>query len=85
MKAREVGINDSDTGLHIAEGLFTTITNVDFDPVSLGKKIDKALAARDRIEVMFRESFKRYMIRSLTEKFQKPAPGESPVGLMFTK
>ncbi|HNU22901.1 MAG TPA: hydroxylamine reductase, partial [Mesotoga sp.] len=59
VKAREVGINDSDTGLHIAEGLFTTITNVDFDPVSLGKKIDKALAARDRIEVMFRESFKR--------------------------
>ncbi|WP_367362009.1 hydroxylamine reductase [Mesotoga sp.] len=59
VKAREVGINDSDTGLHIAEGLFTTITNVDFDPVSLGKKIDKALAARDRIEMMFRESFKR--------------------------
>ncbi|NLT45550.1 MAG: hydroxylamine reductase [Thermotogaceae bacterium] len=59
VRAREIGITDLETGLYIAEGLFTTITNVDFDSESLGKKIDRALEVRERIERLFKDGFRR--------------------------
>lgn len=59
VRAREIGITDLETGLYIAEGLFTTITNVDFDSESLSKKIDRALEVRERIERLFKDGFRR--------------------------
>lgn len=59
VRSREIGITDLETGLYIAEGLFTTITNVDFDSESLGKKIDRALEVREKIERLFKDGFRR--------------------------
>ncbi|HDP77209.1 MAG TPA: hydroxylamine reductase [Mesotoga infera] len=59
VRAREIGVTDVETGLYVAEGLFTTITNVDFDSESLGEKIERALEARERIERLFKEGFRR--------------------------
>lgn len=55
--ARKLGVRSEEVDLFVAEGLFTTITNVNFDPLSLGKKIEHTLKIRDRAEALFRKAF----------------------------
>ncbi|HOI34695.1 MAG TPA: hydroxylamine reductase [Mesotoga infera] len=55
--ARKFGARNEEVDLFVAEGLFTTITNVNFDPLSLGKKIEHTLKIRDKAEAMFRKAF----------------------------
>ena len=69
-KVRQYGLNDTEVDLFVAEGLFTTITNVDFDPASLGKKIQKAFEMRDRVESPFRKAYRN----SNGEEFHESVP-----------
>ncbi|MCD6546864.1 MAG: hydroxylamine reductase [Thermotogae bacterium] len=57
VKARKLGIEDPEANLFVAEGLFTTITNVNFDPESIGEKIEKAFELRKRLEQTFKKSY----------------------------
>ncbi len=66
-RARELGAKDSDVDRFVVEALFTTITNVDFDPERLESLLRKGVALRDRA-------------RSLYEKAAK-ARGEPPEAL----
>lgn len=57
-KAKQVGINDAETGLFIAKNLFSTITNVNFDPVYFETKIKEALALREKVKTSFLAAYK---------------------------
>ncbi len=52
VKARAVGAGDPAAGLFVAEGLFLTITNVNFDPESYVEWIRKAVAHRDALRAV---------------------------------
>lgn len=47
LKAKEKGINTDDADLYVLEGLFATITNVNFDPERFVEYNKKAIALRD--------------------------------------
>ncbi|AAM25876.1 hydroxylamine reductase [Caldanaerobacter subterraneus subsp. tengcongensis MB4] len=50
LKAREVGVNKEKTDRFLIEGLFSTITNVNFDRNFFLRKIKEAVALRDEIK-----------------------------------
>ncbi|KAF0216931.1 MAG: hydroxylamine [Geobacteraceae bacterium] len=52
-KAREYGAKDEVIDLFIFEGLFTTVTNVDFDPVSIAAKLRKCFDLKEKAKAMF--------------------------------
>lgn len=47
--ARPLDIVDAEIDLFVAEALFTTITNVNFDPTHFAKLVKKAVALRDQL------------------------------------
>ncbi|MBN2393842.1 MAG: hydroxylamine reductase [Anaerolineae bacterium] len=49
LKTRELGDGNPSAGLFVAEGLFLTITNVNFDPESYAQWIRKAVTQRDAL------------------------------------
>jgi len=49
LKAKEAGINDPETGVFTSKALFSTLTNVDFDPERFPPMIRKAAAFRDAL------------------------------------
>ena len=59
VEARKLGVKDPEVDLFVAEGLFTTITNVNFDPDKISDLIEKALKLRDRIKSVFLEAYKK--------------------------
>ena len=52
-KARELGAKDDAIDRFVIEGLFTTVTNVDFDANRIEKDIRKAATLRDRAKVLY--------------------------------
>jgi len=50
VQAREQGVSDSEADLFVAQALFTTITNANFDPERLAVLIRKAIELRDRLK-----------------------------------
>jgi len=46
VEGRKAGISDKDVNLLTIEGLFHTLTNVDFDPARLKEMIERTVAAR---------------------------------------
>ncbi len=52
-KARELGVSDPKVDNFVMEGLFTTITNVNFDVVRLEKLIREAVELRDLMKTKF--------------------------------
>ncbi len=53
VKAREKGAKDDSIDRFIVEGLFTTVTNVDFDPANLEKILRKAALIRDQAKALY--------------------------------
>ncbi|HPE68432.1 MAG TPA: hydroxylamine reductase [Thermotogota bacterium] len=49
VQGKKVNVHDPEADLFVAEGLFTTITNVNFDPESVAQSVRKALMLRDRL------------------------------------
>ncbi len=49
VRGRERGIHDPDADLFVVESLFSTITNVNFDPAWFSDRIREALAVRSRL------------------------------------
>ncbi len=69
-KARELGIYDEETGIFIAKSLFSTITNVNFDPVIFDNMIKDALQVREEMKNKFEEAYQA--------KYGKSFDGELP-------
>ena len=57
--ARELGIRDKETDLFIKEGLFTTVTNVNFDPERLKEFLMRAYEIKEKIKRLFFQEYKK--------------------------
>ena len=51
-KARAAGKSDVEIDRFVIEGLFTTVTNVDFDPANIEKSLRKAAKIRDKAQAL---------------------------------
>lgn len=54
--ARSKGAVDQEIDVHLIEALFTTVTNVDFDPVSCAEVATKTVQMRDRAKALFEKA-----------------------------
>jgi len=54
----EIGVRDRETDLFIIEGLFTTVTNVNFDSNKIADLIYKSYEVREKIKNLFLEKYK---------------------------
>jgi len=57
-KAKELGINDKETGLFVAQALFTTITNANWDDDRFVAMIKEALKLREALKGKFLAAYK---------------------------
>jgi len=55
-KAREKGAIDRDIDVHMVEALFSTVTNVDFDPETLTKVARETSKMRDRAQQLYEQA-----------------------------
>jgi len=55
-QARQKGAVDRDIDVHMIEALFSTVTNVDFDPETLTKVAQKTALMRDRAQQLFEKA-----------------------------
>jgi len=55
-RAREVGAKDRDVDVFVVQALFTTITNVDFDPDRLREWLKKAATIRDKAKALYEQA-----------------------------
>lgn len=72
-KAKEIGIHDKKTGLFIAQGLFTTITNVNWDNDRFVAKIKEALKQREAVKEKFLSAYKEKNGKDFDEKLHDSA------------
>jgi hydroxylamine reductase len=56
--ARELGVKDSAADLFVTEGLFTTVTNVNFDPKKMQSLILRAFEIKEKIKLLFNEAYR---------------------------
>ncbi|MCD4785579.1 MAG: hydroxylamine reductase [Candidatus Eremiobacteraeota bacterium] len=80
-KARKLGHNDEEVDIFVARGLFTTITNVNFDTDRLVKLIEQAFKAREKIENIFLNAYKEKHGEDFTGKLPEPARWKSGDGI----
>ncbi|QSV46097.1 hydroxylamine reductase [Geobacter benzoatilyticus] len=57
-KARELGKKDEAIDLFMIEGLFTTVTNVDFDPVQLAGKLRTCYDSKEKIKSVYETAYR---------------------------
>ncbi|CAG0950982.1 hydroxylamine reductase [Geobacteraceae bacterium] len=57
-KARELGKKDEAIDLFMIEGLFTTVTNVDFDPVQLAGKLRTCYDSKEKIKAVYETAYR---------------------------
>ena len=73
VKAREVNASDPEADLFVAQSLFSTITNVNFDPERFVPLVDKALALRDRLKARFLKAYQQAHGRAFSEPLPEMA------------
>ena len=59
-RARTLGAKDADVDRYVIEALFTTITNVDFDPERLESILREGVALRDRARLLYEDAVKAH-------------------------
>ncbi len=72
-KARELDVQDKGTGLFIAEGLFNTITNANFDNARFVDLIRKTLVKRDQLKEKVLAAWKSKYGKDLNEDLHDSA------------
>ncbi len=55
-RAGKLGLNDIDTDVFVLQALYTTLTNVNFDPARIRQKVNKALRFRNKIKYLYRDA-----------------------------
>ncbi len=69
-RARELGVRDRETDVFVVEALFTTVTNVNFDPRRLQRLLVRAGEVRDRA----RERYEKAALKAGATPDDLPAP-----------
>ncbi len=79
-KARGLGVKDKETDLFVVEGLFTCVTNVDFDPERIRALIDTSVVVKERIKKLFLDAYKKKYNKDFSQELPAAAdwkPGAS--------
>src|SRR6185369_10789186 len=58
VKARELGKSDEVADMFLIEGLFTTVTNVDFDSIQLAGKLRKCYDLKEKIKGLYESAYR---------------------------
>lgn len=80
-KARKLGHSDEEVDIFVAKGLFTTITNVNFDTERLVKLIDRAFKVREKIKNIFLNAYREKNGEDFNGKLPHPAIWKSDDGI----
>jgi len=83
--ARESGVKDKDADLFVIEGLFATVTNVDFDPERLQKTLLQAYEIKEKIKKLLLDAYKKKFSRDFDGELPAAAywkPAETMAGLL---
>jgi hydroxylamine reductase len=72
-KARELGVQEKGTGLYIARGLFTTITNANFDDPRFVKLVRQTLRERDELKEKVLKAWKDKYGSEMNEELHEAA------------
>ncbi|MBN1293547.1 MAG: hydroxylamine reductase [Candidatus Latescibacteria bacterium] len=59
VKAKSVGVKDHEANVYVVEALFTTVTNVNFDPERLKDVIMKGVRVRDKLKKFYIDACKK--------------------------
>ncbi len=70
---RRYGIKDEKSDLMIIKGLFSTITNANFDKEYFVSKIEEAIKVRDSLKIKFFEEFKKHESKEFEGKLPECA------------
>lgn len=89
IKARKLGVKDESVDIFVVKGLFSTITNVNFDPDRFVSWINEALKKREIIRKKFLDSHKKKYSKGFNEEVPDCATwmnnGEKPEQLEKAK
>ena len=83
--ARELGVKDNETETFMMEGLFSTITNVDFDEKRLQEIIIKSYQVKEKIKKLFSDAYKQKNKKEFDGKLPESAywkPADTLEGLI---
>ncbi len=83
--ARELAVRDKEVDLFVKEGLFTTVTNVNFDPERLTQYLNRAHEIKEKVKRFFLQAYKKQHGKDFTGKLPAPAdwkPADSAAGLV---
>lgn len=80
-KANEINVRDEDVESFILEGLFTTITNVNFDEERTVSLIDNAFFHRDKIKKLFLQGYRDKYGEEFEEELPDAAQWHSDGGI----
>ncbi|HEY6872739.1 MAG TPA: hydroxylamine reductase [Geobacteraceae bacterium] len=84
-KAREYGAKDEVADLFMFEGLFTTVTNVDFDPVQITAKLRRCYDLKEEAKAMYETAYREKTGSHAPRITQGPAAwviADNPEGLV---
>ena len=84
-KAKELGIHDKETGLFVAQGLFTTITNANWDNERFIAMIKEALKRREELKEKFLSAYKEKNGKDFNEKLHDSATWSSDNAAEFNE
>jgi hydroxylamine reductase len=70
-RARKLGVKDKDVDVFVIEALFTTATNVSFDPARLESMLGKAAAVKNKAKALYEDACRR--AGKPPEKLEGPA------------
>ncbi|MBU9889605.1 MAG: hydroxylamine reductase [Candidatus Omnitrophica bacterium] len=83
--AREIGAKDPEVDLFIIEGLFTTVTNVDFDPARLRELLLRAFEIKEKARKLFLDAYRKKIGRDFDGDLSAAAywkPADTMDGLL---
>jgi hydroxylamine reductase len=71
--SRGLGVKDKDADTTVREGLFTTITNVNFSSEKIAELIDEACEVKEKSKKIFFQEYKNKKGNDFTEKLPEAA------------
>jgi hydroxylamine reductase len=57
--ARDLQVKDQETDRFVVEGLFTTVTNVNFDPQKIRALVDTSIVVKNKIKKLFEQAYQK--------------------------
>ncbi len=81
-RARQLGVVDSAADLFVVEALFTTVTNVNFDPQRVAAKIREGVGVRDAIKAKYAEACRKAGASPEVTEGASCAPAPDMAGLI---